>query len=143
MKTAFSPVLETMQNRTLAAVLVLLALSLGLMVGSHPCSLQQGRVESGRSETSCHGEGSGMMMAGMGMDRVAHAAPSQGNLPAHGHRSPANCCDTFCQHACQTPAIAAAQTVVFAIVPSALTGVEPSDPGLPLLAHPLDHVPLA
>jgi hypothetical protein len=129
-----------MQKKILAA-LIFLALGLGLVAGPHPCGGRQG--ENGRPEASCHGKSSGMAMAGMGMDRAAHAAPTRGNLPAHGHGGPANCCDTFCQHACQMPAIAAAQPVAFAIEPVALTVVEPSDPGLPLFAHPLDHVPLA
>ncbi len=71
-------------------------------------------------------------MAGMGMDR-----------PAHGHRGPANCCDTFCQHACQMPAIASARPMTFAIEPVAQSFVEPSDSGLPLFAPVFDHVPLA
>ncbi|MEO6192960.1 MAG: hypothetical protein ABIS20_08125 [Thermoanaerobaculia bacterium] len=129
-----------MQKRILAALTVLL-LGLGLMAGPHPCSGQQS--ENGQPKASCHGQGSGTAMAGMGMNRGAHAASPRANLPAHGHHGPANCCDTFCQHACQVPAIAAAQPVAFAIEPVALAVVEPSDPGLPLLAHPLDHVPLA
>jgi hypothetical protein len=128
-----------MQKRILAA-LIFLALGLGLVAGPHPCSVRQ--AENGRPEASCHGQGSRMAMGGMGSED-AQAASTRANLPAHGHRGPANCCDIFCQHACQIPAIAAARPVAFAIEPVALTVVEPSDPGLPLFAHALDHVPIA
>lgn len=127
-----------MQNRVLAAVLIVLSLALGLVAGPHPCSLPQ--VEDGRPEASCHGKDSGMAMDGMGTG--AHAASTRAGQPAHG-KSPASCCDTFCQHACQMPAIGAAQRMAFAIEPIAQTFVEPSDSGLPLLAPVFDHVPLA
>lgn len=127
-----------MQKRILAA-LIFLALGLGLVAGPHPCSGRQD--EKGRPEASCHGEGSGATMKGMG-HQDAHAASTPAGQPAHG-QSPANCCDTFCQHACQMPAIGAAQPVAFAIEPVALTVFESSDPGLPLFAYALDHVPLA
>ena len=144
MKLAPMPVLKTMPNRVLAAVLIVLSLGLGLVAGPHPCSLQQAQqaqVENGRPEAPCHGEGSGAAMEGMG-DQAAHAAPTRAGQPAHG-QSPANCCDNFCQHACQMPAIGAAQPVTFAIVPVAQSFVEPSDSGLPLFVPVFDHVPLA
>lgn len=129
-----------MQKRLLAT-LILLAFGLGLAGGPHPCRGQSG--EGGRPKAACHGMGSEMAMAGMSMAKGGHAAPGWANLPTQGHRGPASCCDTFCQHACQIPAITAAQPVAFAIEPVALTVVEPPDPGLTLFFHPLDHVPLA
>jgi len=125
-------------RKKILATLIVLAFGLGLVAGPHPCSPQHG--ENGRSEASCHGKGPGMAMDGMGTD--AHAAPKRAGLPAHGH-GPANCCDTFCAHACQMPAIGAAQPVAFAIVPVAQSFVESSRPGLPLFAPIFDHVPLA
>jgi hypothetical protein len=128
-----------MQKKALAT-LILLAIGIILVAGPHPCSLRQG--ENGRPEAACHGMGSGMVMGGMGMDK--HAASTRAGRPAHGSRGqgPASCCDIFCQHTCQMPAIAAAQPVAFAIVPVAQTVVESSDPGRPLFAHVVDHVPL-
>jgi len=128
-----------MQKKALA-ILIFLTLGLGLVAGPHPCNQQS---EAGRPKAACHGMGSrmGMGMGSMGMDE-GHAASTRVDLPARGH-SPANCCNIVCQHACQMPAIATARPVAFAIASVALTVVESSDPGLPLFAHVLDHVPLA
>lgn len=83
------------------------------------------------SGASCH------EAAGASDDAAAHKhAPSQG-------KEGQDCCNTFCQHACHTTAIAAAERLGFAVTPVSQAVVEPSGSELPLFAHPLDHVPLA
>lgn len=118
------------------SALILVALALGLVAGPHPCSARQ--EEKGPAASPCHG-----MASEMDMKEGGHAQSSRAGLPAQGHGPANNCCDIFCQHACQMPAISAVQPVEFAIAPVARTVAESFDPGLALFAHAIDHVPLA
>jgi hypothetical protein len=114
-------------RRNALALILLAAFGFGLL--AVPCS---GRHETEKEKSShsspCHG-----MQAEPG-------APGGASDPSQ-ERS--NGCDTSCQHACHMSAIAEVEPVSFVIAPVALTAAEAPDPGLPLFAHAIDHVPLA
>jgi hypothetical protein len=105
------------------ALLLLLALSLRLGAGPHPCHAMTAAAEA--KPGSCHGE------------RHAPKAP----LPGEG-----DCCKgghTLCEQGCQTAAV----LLVDLSAPAALSFQEqassPVDRSLPLFVLSIDHVPLA
>ncbi len=112
-------------TRKLFALFFLAAFGFGLLAGAHPCQAAVGEQDSGHS--ACHqAEGAG--------------APA----PSEDDETPdQNGCGTSCQHACHMTAVAAGGSMAFAIAPVALAVVEASGSGLPLFAHPIDHIPLA
>ncbi len=115
-----------MTRNRLSALLLFVALGLGLVLGPHPCSALHGERES--AQASCHG--SEPSAAG---SHVREATQEDGD----------DCCSTFCQHACLVSAIAETGPVAFTVSQVSEAAVEPSGSGLPLFAHPIDHIPLA
>ncbi|HVG06558.1 MAG TPA: hypothetical protein VNM67_02565 [Thermoanaerobaculia bacterium] len=114
-------------TRHLSTLLLLAVFGLGLVLGPHPCSARHGR--HGEQETvkaSCH-----------------ESEPSGKQVRHETQQDADDCCSTFCQHACHVTAIAEAGPVAFAFSPVSGATVEPSITGLPLFAHPIDHIPLA
>lgn len=107
-------------TRKLFALFFLAAFGFGLLAGAHPCQAAMGEQDSGHS--ACH--------QGEGADAPAPSEEQNG-------------CGTSCQHACHMTAVAAGGSMAFAIAPVALAVVEASVSGLPLFAHPIDHIPLA
>jgi hypothetical protein len=115
--------------RTIFALILLIAFGLGPLAGPHACGIGEGAKEEPRT-SSCH------EMA----ETVHHPAKGGADAPSP---EKSNCCDTFCRHACHTTAVAGASPVAFAITPVAQAVIETSDPGLPLFAQAIDHIPLA
>jgi hypothetical protein len=78
-----------------------------------------------------------------------HEAAGPSNGPeAHKDAPPSphdgqDCCNTFCQHACHSTAVAETVQVVIAVMPVSPAIGEASVSGLPVFAHPIDHIPLA
>ncbi|MES1242313.1 MAG: hypothetical protein ABUT39_11895 [Acidobacteriota bacterium] len=112
--------------RRLSAFLLLALAGLGLFLGPHPCATRQTGPEP--AGMSCHA--AGHSAAG---ERVRAAAPDDRE----------DCGSRFCQHACHATALAEAGPASFSIAPVSDATVEPSGPGLPLFAAPIDHIPLA
>jgi len=112
--------------RHFSALLLLSVLSLGLLAGPHPCKASHQERESAHS--SCHEADSSSKVP-----EVQQDSPSQSDP----------CCSTFCRHACQMTAVAEADQAIVDIAPVSQAVVDASDFGLPLFAHPIDHVPLA
>ena len=113
-------------TRQLSALLLLAALGFGLLLGPHPCRASHAVRES--AQPSCH---------------EAESSPDGPEVRESLQRDGDGCCGTFCQHACQGTAIAAAGPVTFAISPVSAATVERSGSGLLRFAHPIDHIPLA
>lgn len=115
-------------TRKLFTLLLLATFGFGLLGGPHPCMASHAERESRRS--SCH-----------------EAADSSNDLEARMGASPSSedtsCCDSFCRHACHMTAVAEGGRMAFAIAPVSAAVVEVPGSGLPLFAHPIDHVPLA
>ena len=107
-------------TRKLLALFFLAAFGFGLVVGAHPCQAMAVELENGRS--TCHET-----------EGASAPAPS-------GDESG---CGASCQHACHMTAVTATGSMAFAITPVAQAVVEASGSGLPLFAHPIDHIPLA
>jgi len=104
-------------TRNLSALLLLAVFGLGFILGPHPC----GALRQESSQAPCHEqEPSGKQQQDDDDD-----------------------CGSFCQHACHVTAIAESTPVAFAISPVSEAILEPSGSGLPLFAHPIDHIPLA
>lgn len=114
-------------TRRLFTLLLLAVFGFGLLAGPHPCAAAHGERES--AQPSCH--------------EAAH--PSDGP-EVRADASPSDdgrdCCDTLCRHACHMTAVAEASPVTFAIAPVSQAVAEVSGAGLPLFAHPIDHIPL-
>ncbi|HET9228827.1 MAG TPA: hypothetical protein VFR31_19260 [Thermoanaerobaculia bacterium] len=108
-----------MMKRSLSTVLLLAAFALGFLSGPHPCVASHEKKESARP--SCH---------------ETQPAPDAPDEDGSG-------CGDSCQHACHMTAIAEAEPVTFSMSPVAKATDEPSGSGLPLFAHPIDHIPLA
>jgi hypothetical protein len=113
--------------RHFLSLLLLTVLSVGLFAGPHPCKAAH---QERQSRHACH-EAAG----------ASHGTAAHKDAPSHSDRQ--DCCNTFCQHACQMTAIADAAQVAFAVTPVSQTVAEVSGSDLPLFAHPIDHVPLA
>jgi hypothetical protein len=121
-------------TRSLAALLLLAAFGLSLLLGPHPCVVSHkvgqevGHEARENAQPSCHG-----------------SEPSPTGPQVHDglHEDGADCCSTFCPHACHVTATVAAEPMAFAISPVSEASGEPSGSGLPLFAHPIDHIPLA
>ncbi|MEA2559741.1 MAG: hypothetical protein QOH06_1245 [Acidobacteriota bacterium] len=111
-------------TRNLSALLLLAVFGLGLVLGPHPCSARHGERES--RQASCH--------------ESKHSGKQIRHETQQGHD---DCCSTFCQHACHVTAIAEAGPVAFVMSPVSGATLDPSGSGLPLFAHPIDHIPLA
>ncbi len=109
------------------ALILLTVFGFGLLTGPHPCSGRH-EEEKGRHSSPCHGT------------EAEHGTSVRASDPAH-ERS--DCCGTFCQHACHMTAVAETATASSIIAPVAQAVAEAFDPGLPLFAHAIDHVPLA
>src|SRR5215218_7919312 len=107
-------------TRNLSALLLLAVFGLGLVLGPHPCSARHGAQES--RQASCH------------------ESKHSGKQMRHTQQDDDGCCSTFRQHASHVTAIAEAGPVAFAISPVSEATVEPSGSGLPLFAHPIDHI---
>ena len=112
----------TAMARSFASLLLLVAFGLGFLMGPHPCAASHPRPEPESTPAPCH-----------------ETQPS----PATGQEEHGDDCGQFCQHACHMAAISEAEPVAFAISPVSETTMEPSGSGLPLFAHPIDHIPLA
>lgn len=112
--------------RRLSSLLLVAALGLGLFLGPHPCGArhEERNEERNDAQASCHG---------------SEPAGPQVRVDEDGD----DCCTAFCQHACHVTAIAEAGLPAFAISPVSGATVELSGSGLPLFAHPIDHIPLA
>ena len=106
-------------TRALSALLLLAIFGLGFVLGPHPC----GARHQESTQASCHEQ-----------------KPSGKQIQ---QQDDDDGCSDFCQHACHVTAIAEAVPVAFAISPVSEATVEPSGSGLPLFAHPIDHIPLA
>lgn len=104
-------------KRSLSTVLLLAAFALGLLSGPHPCGASHEQKESARP--SCH-----------------ETQPTSSEQDDDGG------CGDSCQHACHMTAIAESEPVTFSMSPVAEATDEPSGSGLPLFAHPIDHIPL-
>ena len=113
-------------TRILSTLLLLATFGLGFLLGPHPCGVSHADPESARA--SCH---------------EAETSPDGPQVREALQHGDDGCCSTFCQHACHGTAIAEAEPVTFAISPVSETTAEPSGSGLPLFAHPIDHIPLA
>ena len=112
-------------TRPLSALLLLAAFGFGLLLGPHPCGASHAVRES--AQASCH---------------EPEPSPAGPQVHAGLQEDGGDCCGTFCPHACHVTATAAAGPMAFAIPPVSGTTVEPSGSGLPLFAHPIDHIPL-
>ncbi len=115
-------------SRRFLAVLALATLGFGLLGGPHPCAASHAQPEN--QPSSCH------EAAGSSQDRQVRI----GAGPLHEQ---SDCCDAYCQRACHMTAVAEGGPVVFSIAPVSEAVVEGPVSGLPLFAHPIDHVPLA
>ena len=115
-----------MSRRLFSTLLLLVAFGFGFLMGPHPCGASHAEPES--AQASCH-------EAETSLD-----GPQVREALQHGDE---DCCGTFCQHVCHGTAISEAEPVASAISPSSEATVEPSGSGLPLFAHPIDHIPLA
>ncbi|MFP5286618.1 MAG: hypothetical protein ACLGI9_12825 [Thermoanaerobaculia bacterium] len=113
-------------TRHLFALVLLAAFGLGLFAGPHPCSAGHGEAQS--AQPSCH---------------ESAPSPAGPEIRADMQEDGGDCCGTFCPHACHVTATPAAGTMAFSISPVSETAGEPSGSGLPLFAHPIDHIPLA
>ena len=113
-------------TRKLFSLILLAAFGRGLFLGPHPCGAHEERTSA--QQMSCHA-----------------AAPSaEGEqVRAEAQEEDGNGCGDFCRHACHMTAIAAPAPAVFAFSPVSGTTGEPCGSGLPLFAHPIDHIPLA
>ena len=111
-------------TRNLSTLLLLAVFGLGLVLGPHPCSVRH--AEQDNAPASCH-----------------EPEPSGRQIGHETQQDDDDGCSTFCQHACHVTAIAEAGPVAFAFSPVSGATVEPSGSGLPLFAHPIDHIPLA
>jgi hypothetical protein len=116
-----------MQKRSLVALLLLSLFGSGMLAGPHPCEASHGERESG--QPSCHEAAESPQSPGVRAD----ASPSEDER---------SCCDTLCRHACHRTAVAAATPIAFAIAPVSQAVAEVPGSGLPLFAHPIDHIPL-
>ncbi len=113
-------------TRILSTLLLLAAFGLGFVLGPHPCGASHAEPES--AQASCH---------------EAETSPDGPQIREALQPGDDDCCSTFCQHVCHGTAISEAEPVAFAISPVSETIAESSDSGLPLFAHPIDHIPLA
>ena len=113
-------------TRLLSALLLLAAFGLGFLLGPHPCRASHAEQKS--TQASCH---------------EAETSPDGPQVREDLQHRDDDCCSTFCQHACHGTAIFEAGPAAFAISPVSEASVEPSGSGLPLFAHPIDHIPLA
>lgn len=113
-------------TRKLFALVLLAAFGLGLFLGPHPCSAWHGEQES--AQPSCH---------------EPEPSPAGPEIRAGLQEDGGDCCGNFCPHACHVTATPAAGTMAFSISPVSEMAGEPSGSGLPLFAHPIDHIPLA
>ena len=118
---------ETM-TRKLFSLVLLATFGLGLFLGPHPCGASHGERKSARQQMSCHAP--------------APAAAGE-QVRAEAQEEDGNGCGDFCRHACHMTAIAAPAPAAFAFSPVSGAAGEPSGSGLPLFAHPIDHIPLA
>lgn len=116
-------------TRNLFALVLLAAFGLGLFLGPHPCGASHGERTSAQPQMSCHAS--------------APSAAAGEQVRTAAQEEDGNGCGDFCQHACHMTAIAAAAPAAFAFSPVSVTTGEPSGSGLPLFAHPIDHIPLA
>jgi len=108
-------------------LLLLLAITLGVTAGPHPCHAQQ-RQTAPTGHASCHG---------------SHSAPKAPARPAH------DCCDpikgghTLCDQACQGAAVmGVASTLPEVLAFRELETPVPDSPGA-LFVLSIDHVPLS
>lgn len=118
-------------TRRFFTLLLLAVFGFGLLAGAHPCAASQGERpgEEKNAQPSCH--------------QAAHPADGGETGPGASHSDEGrDGCDTFCQHACHMTAVAEASPVTFAITPVSEAIAEVSGSGPPLVAHPIDHVPL-
>lgn len=116
-------------TRYFSALLLLAVFGLGLLLGPHPCVAERADPASGKA--SCHEAEPKPTPTG---PQLSNDSTQQGE---------GDCCGTLCQHACHVTAIAAPELVAFAISPVFETLMESAGSGLPLFAHPIDHIPLA
>lgn len=120
-------------TRKLFSLVLLAAFGLGLFLGPHPCGAAHGERKSAQQEMSCHASASHASTPGAEGEQVR----------AEAQEEDGNGCGDFCRHACHMTAIAAPAPAAFAASPVSATAGEPSGSGLPLFAHPIDHIPLA
>jgi hypothetical protein len=114
-------------KRNALALILLAALGFGLL--AVPCSGRHGAgKEKSPHSSPCHG---------------MQAEPGASSRASDPSPEPSNGCDASCRNACHMSAIAEVVPVSFVIAPVAQTAAEAPDPGLPLFAHAIDHVPLA
>lgn len=113
--------------RHLLSLLLFTALGLGLFAGPHPCKAAPPARES---PPSCH-------------EAAQDSSGPEFQQEAASQEEGGDCCNSVCQHACHTTAIAAAERLAFAVTPESQAVVESSGSELPLFAHPIDHIPLA
>lgn len=59
------------------------------------------------------------------------------------HPDGQDCCDTFCAHACQMPALTVIESAGVAVQPGVEAVLEAPEHSLPLLILSIDHIPLA
>jgi hypothetical protein len=114
--------------RHLVALLLLAAFGLGSLMGPHPCGAGHADQEQESANPSCH---------------EAEPTPTGLQLSDDTHHDGGDCCSALCQHVCHMTGIAEVEPIVFAISPVSDATAEPSGHGLPLFAHPIDHIPLA
>lgn len=114
-------------TRKLFTLLLLATFGFGLLGGPHPCMASEAERESRQS--SCHQEAD----SANGFDIRMSASPPGGDR---------GCCDTICRYACHMTAVAEGLPMAFAIAPISEAVAEVPGSGLPLFAHPIDHVPL-
>jgi hypothetical protein len=126
-----------MRNRLISLVL-LLVLGCGLTAGPHPCQAQAAAPEPAETavEDGCHSHEPA--------SPVSKAADGPRVSPGSGEE---DCCagrhNALCQVACQSVAIIRADTLAFAVLPSAQAEASTFEPAPSPFAHGIDHIPLA
>jgi hypothetical protein len=113
-----------MQARTVIWLL-LLALTLGLAAGPHPCRAQERPSRSAMEHSSCHGE------------KPAPTPSSSSN----------DCCDPrgghdLCQKACQASAVLGTEPSLGGLRPIEELSLDRTDYALTPFAFSIDHIPL-
>ena len=116
--------------RHLFALLLLASFGLGFVAGPHPCKGMLGESPAQVSgHASCHA--------------AAPAEKAAQKAPLHHSGTTPDCCNTLCEHACHSVAIASVRPVTFAVGPLSDSAIEVSAPAFSPFAFAIDHVPLA
>jgi hypothetical protein len=126
-----------MKTRPLALSLLFL-IGLGLFVGTHPCHASARGGALAKPAVSCHGQSH---TSGAGERALTRGAPAPQDDPdCCGHGRESRRCGQTCQ---QVTGIVAHGIPRLTILPAAQLALLPAEWAHLVLAHPIDHVPLA